>query len=46
MVVSQAPISDPSYYDLTLGGAEVKEVKSPRILGATFDSRVDVICGK
>ena len=40
MVVNRSRTSAPGYGDLTLGGAELEELKSPRILGETFDSRL------
>ena len=38
MAVSLSPTSAPGYRDFTLGGTELEEVKSLRILGVTFDS--------
>ena len=40
MVVSRSRTIAPGYGDLTLGGTELEEVKSLRILGMTFDSKL------
>ena len=40
MVVSRSRTIAPGYGDLTLGGAELEEVKSLRILGVTLDSKL------
>ena len=40
MVIIRSRTSAPDYGDITLGGAELEEVKGPRILGATFDSKL------
>ena len=36
----------PGYGELTLGGAELQQMKSPRIPGVTFDSKLRLICVK
>ena len=38
MVVSRSRIIAPGYGDLALGGAELEEIKSLRILGVPLDS--------
>ena len=40
MVVSRSLTYAPGYGDLIFGGAELEELKSLRILGATFDSKL------
>ena len=40
MVVSRSRTFAPDYGDLTLGRADFKKVKSLRILGITFDSKL------
>ena len=40
MVVSRSRTSAPGYGDLTLGGAELEEVKSLLILRVTFDPKL------
>ena len=40
MVVSRSRTCVPGYGDLTHGGDELEEVKSLRILGVTFDSKL------
>ena len=40
MVVSRSQIIANGYGDLTLGGAELEELKSLRILGVTLDSKL------
>ena len=40
MVASRSRTYAPGYGDLTLGGAELEEVKSMLILGATFESKL------
>ena len=40
MVVSRSWTSAPGYGDLTLGVAELEDVKSLRILGETFDFKL------
>ena len=40
MVASRSRTTAPDYGVLTLGGTELKEVKSLRILGVTLDSRL------
>ena len=40
MVVSRSRTNAPVYGDLTVGGAELEKVKSLRILGVTFDSKL------
>ena len=48
IAVSRSRTYTSSYGDLTLGGAEFDEVKSLRILGATFYSNLTLrlICAK
>ena len=41
MVVSRYRTSAPGYDYLTLGGAELEEVKGRHILGVTFDSKLN-----
>ena len=40
MVVSRSRTIIPGYDDLTLGGAELKELKSLRILGVTLNFKL------
>ena len=40
MVVCRSPTNDSCYGDLTLGACDLKEVKSPRILVVTLDSKL------
>ena len=40
VVVSRSHTIASGYGDLTLGGAELKEVKGLRILGVTLDSKL------
>ena len=40
MVLSRTLSYAPGYGDLTLDGVELQEVKSLRILGVTFDSKL------
>ena len=40
MVVSRSRTTAPGYGDFTLGGAELEEVKSLRILGKTLDPKL------
>ena len=40
MVVSRSLILAPGYGDLTVGGAEIEELKSLCILGVTLDSKL------
>ena len=40
MVLSRSLTSAPGYDDHTLGGAELEEIKSLRVLEVTFDSEV------
>ena len=40
MLVSRSRIIAPGYGDLTLGGTELQEVNSLRILGVTLDSKL------
>ena len=40
MVVNRFQTYATGYGDLTLGGAELEELKSPRVLGVTFDFKL------
>ena len=40
IVINRSRTSAPGYGELTLGGAELEEVKSLRILGVTFDPKL------
>ena len=40
MVISRSRTYDFGYGDLTLGGAELEELKSQRLFGVPFDSKL------